>query len=477
MFGLFKKKNKEKQLPQKRSFAAGAISRLTADWTTTSSTPNSDVYSDLNKIRARSRNLVQNSGYAKKYLTLASTNIVGKNGIDLQCMFKDPDGTYDTRANDEVEKAFDRWGMQCDVTGTLSWVDFQARAVETAAQDGEVIIRMVKNYDNDFGFALQMIEADQLDINLNDEDRRIVMGVELDGFGRPIAYHFTKGHPSSTSYSNEHIRVPAEEIIHWFKPLRVGQVRGVPWMHAGMSALNMLDRYQEAELTAARVAAGKMGFYKTPTGNEYIGEKEDNDVIMEVEPGTFEELPAGWEFQSFDPTHPTTAYEAFQKNVLRSVASAWNVSYESLASDRENVNYSSIRQGALEERDNWRQLQASMSRTIHSRIYAEWLPMAIMKGQINLPMSKIDKFMDVSWVGRGFNWVDPLKDATANIMLANEGLKSHSEIVSEQGKNIEDVYAQLAKEKELRDKLGLTTKFDTLLIETLAAAGEDDENM
>jgi len=474
MFSLFKKKQPE---VKKRSFAAGAINRLTADWSTTNSTPNSDVYADLVKLRSRSRGLVQNNGYAKKYIGLVVSNVVGRTGIKLQAMSKDANGAYDSVANDQIEAAWKKWSGDCDVTGYGSFTDLQAKAIEAVAQDGEVLIRIVKNYDNAFGFALQLIEADHLDINLNDADRNIVMGIQLDSFGKPIAYYITKGHPSASTYRGDHVRVPADEIIHLFRPIRVGQVRGVPWMHASMSALNMLDRYEEAELTAARVAAGKMGFYKTPTGNEYTtGLSEDNDVIMEVEPGTFEEMPAGWEFQTFDPTHPTTAYEAFTKNVLRSVASGLGVSYESLSNNRADVNYSSIRQGALEERDNWRILQTWLSEKLHSRVYKEWLPMAMVKGIIKLPISKIEKFEDVIWIGRGFSWIDPLKDATANLALAKEGLKSHAEIVADQGRNIEDIYAQIAREKKMREDLGITTNNDAVISEMMTVIGGQNEN-
>lgn len=458
---LFKKKDK------KRSFSGASVSRLTSDWTTTSSTPNSDVYADLGKLKTRSRNLVQNNGYAKKFINSVRNNVVGSHGLILQCMAKDNNGTYDKAANDIIEEAWQKWAECCDVTRKMSLIDVQDSAIEAVAQDGEVIIRMVKNFKNEFGFALQLIEADHLDINLNDADKRIVMGIEMDEYNSPIAYWITKGHPSSTSYRGDHIRIPADEIIHLYKPLRIGQVRGVPWLHAGMGAIHMLDKYQEAELTAARVAAGKMGFYKTPSGDEYHGEKDNDDVLSEVEPGTFEELPQGWDFQAFDPQHPTTAYQEFTKTVLRSVASALGVSYESLSNDREGVNYSSIRQGALEERDQWKALHTWLGRHLMTRVYTEWLPIAMLKNKVSLPVGKIDKFMNIKWQARGFAWVDVYKEAVSNVLLAKAGLKSHQEIVSEQGKNIEDVYAQIAKEKAERERLGIITDFDAELLDIL----------
>lgn len=472
MFDFFKKK----QPLKKRSFSGASVSRLTADWTTSSSTPNSDVYADLTKLKTRSRNLIQNNGYAKKFISLVRANVVGPHGLILQCMAKDTNGTYDKVANDQIENSWNKWGECCDVTKKFSWIDIQNHAVEALAGDGEILIRKVKNFGNDFGFALQLIESDHLDINLNDARKNIIMGIEMDDYSCPIAYWITKGHPSSTAYQGDHIRIPADEIIHLYNPLRVGQVRGVPWLHPVMGALNMLDKYQEAELTAARVSAGKMGFYKTPSGDEYNGTKDGDDMLTEVEPGTFEELPQGWDFQAFDPQHPTTAYQQFTKTVLRSVASGISISYESLSNDREGVNYSSIRQGALEERDQWRTLHTWVSRHLAANVYKEWLPMSMLKGQVTLPMAKLDKFMDVKWQARGFAWVDVYKEAVSNVLLAKAGLKSHQEIVAEQGKNIEDVYAQIAKEKIERERLGIITDFDAQLLEILTQQGVDNEN-
>ena len=41
---------------------------------------------------------------------------------------------------------------------------------------------------------------------------------------------------------------------------------------------------------------------------------------MNAQAGVFEQLPAGMSFESFDPTHPTSAFEPFTTSVLRSIA-------------------------------------------------------------------------------------------------------------------------------------------------------------
>ena len=44
------------------------------------------------------------------------------------------------------------------------------------------------------------------------------------------------------------MRVPAAEIVHLFRPLRPGQIRGEPWLARALVKLNELDQYDDAEL-------------------------------------------------------------------------------------------------------------------------------------------------------------------------------------------------------------------------------------
>jgi len=120
-----------------------------------------------------------------------------------------------------------------------------------------------------------------------------------------------------------------------------------------------------------------MGIVYTPSGTDYQGDdKQDNNIIQEVEPGLITQLPHGWEFKEFDPTHPGRTSRAYQ-GTLRGIASGLGVSYNSLASDLESVNYSSMRAGSIEERDAWK-----ISRLHHSDlcqpIFAEWLKLSIL---------------------------------------------------------------------------------------------------
>ena len=72
-------------------------------------------------------------------------------------------------------------------------------ALAAIAEDGEVLIRKVKGFKNDFGFSLQLIEADHLDEQYNDKEKNILLGVEFDEWQKPIAYHLHKSHPGNNT--------------------------------------------------------------------------------------------------------------------------------------------------------------------------------------------------------------------------------------------------------------------------------------
>ena len=461
---------------QKRNFNAASTSNLYASWIPSNNTANIDIKKDLKSIRNRSRELMRNDDYAKKFKRMIKSNVVGSQGIKLQNQAKDTNGNLDKKANDIIETAWKKWCKKgnCDVTGKYSFIDIMKMAMGTLAEDGEVLIRKVKGFDNEFGFALQLLEADHLDEQYNDKDRNILMGIEYDKWNKPVAYHLHKTHPGNQTLTNRDTtreRIPADEINHLFLPLRISATRGVPWMHTAMTRMKMVNGYEEAELVGARLGASKAGFY---TRNQADGEYGGDTVVggtpvNEVTPGEFEILPEGWDFKSYDPQHPSTAFKDFMKVVLRGISSGLDVSYNTLANDLEGVNYSSLRSGVLEEREVWKDLQKWLAEHLLDDVFADWLDMALLTKTVPLPFFKYEKFNNPTWLPRGFAWVDPLKDMQSNILASKEGLKTHTQIASEMGQDIEELYQQLAKEKELRAKYGITTISEAELMQLIAS--------
>lgn len=470
---------------QRRSYQAAQVSRLTSDWIAGPTTADQEVHAALRTVRARTRDLYRNSDYVRKFARMVESNVVGPQGVIMQAQVSERDGRPDAGANRIIEEAWWRWceAHHADAGGRLSWCDIQQLFIRTVALDGECFLRLVRGYPNPYGFALQLIEADRIDENHNailEGGREIRMGIELDAWGRAIAYHVrtrppgVHGYYSGAGAATE--RVPASEILHGYIVDRVDQTRGMPWPHTAIQRLRNLGGYEEAELIAARIAASKMGFYMRSGDGAGVLVGDDKDesgnLIQEAAPGMFEELPLGYDFKEWNPDHPAGNFGNFVKSCLRGIASGLGVAYTSLANDLEGVNFSSIRSGLLEERDQWRCLQWWLIRKLHERVREAWLEMAMLRGALNLPMAKFEKFNAARWQPRGWAWVDPKKDIEANIAAVNAGFKTRTQVLAESGDDIEETFEQLAKEKQLAAQHGLTFTAE----KPAAPPAKDDED-
>lgn len=448
-----------------RAFAAAEVSRLTSSMQADHVGMNQDLEYSLRLMVGRSRNQAKNNDYVKKFLRMAQNHIVGPEGFRLHVPCTRPDGTLDVADSLVVEAAFARWSRRgvCDVTGRLSFRLLCRLLVVCAARDGEALVRRVRRRGaNDFGYQLQIIDPVLLDYNYRAElgnGNRVRMGVEIDADNKPQAYHLL----TNVEYGiqQRRTRVPASEIFHFFLSEEPDQVRAAPWIHTALRRLNDLGGYEQAAIIAARIGASKMGFYtqeaSAPGGpvdpSQLADGQEDptdpnSELIKEADPGVFELLPEGVDFKTFNPDYPHQNYEMFVKACLRGVASGLDVDYNTLANDLEGVNYSSIRHGMLETRENWMSLQNWFKESFLEPLYTEWLDMAFVSGQLaGLPVSKFAKYDCAQWQGRRWGWVDPLKDAEATVIKIENGLTSYSAEIRATGGDPEAVWRELEKDK------------------------------
>lgn len=456
-------------------FDAAQISRLTASWTTQNVSADQDIYRHLAILRARSRHLCYNNEFAKKFLQMCGTNIVGPAGFNLQMQIKQADGALDQTANTAIETEFWKWGRKgvCELSRKLSFVALMHLVVKATARDGEALVRKVYGPRvNPYGFGLQLLDIDRLDINRNEELRNgnlIKMGVEISPVGEPVAYHLLTKHPGDSVYATyqgvQYERVPARDIYHLGIPDRPEQTRFVPWMHAAMMRMQNLGGYEEAAVIAARVGAAKMGVWESPDGNpEPLGNDKDaaGNILSDAEPGQFAVAPPGYKLNSWNPDYPHEQYDGFVKACLRGIASGVGVAYNTLANDLEGVSFSSIRTGTLEERDNWMVLQGWFIESLLLDVFENFLRFALANNRFRLPngdglpLAKFDDFNQPLWRGRRWQWVDPVKDVEANVTAIRNRLKSRRQIIAEQGGDLEDVWAELAAEEQKAKKLGLS---------------------
>jgi lambda family phage portal protein len=445
------------------TFKGAEVNRIVADWAATLLHPDDELRWNVRRLRARARELQRNNPWARGYLNGLAVNVIGPDGPRLQARVRDNDGKLSRRINTTIEEA---WADFCDaptLDGRQSMAELERLLIKSTARDGEQFIRIRRGVEvNRYGLALESIDPDQFDETFNDEPRagagEIRMGIEVDQYGRPAFYHPYDKPSKMNMLPRERVKIPAEDIIHLVDIERVNQTRGFTWFVAVMVALKMLDGYTEAELVAARTAASKMGWFTrkaNPTAGEIVPDPVTNTYTMDANPGTFEFAPDGYEFSSWSPDHPTSAFADFVKGMLRQVATGVSMSYNAFANDLENVNYSSMRSGLLIEREMWRCLQAWWIRAFRKRVYREWMNAALLTGALKLDSRDATKFYAAKWTARGWPWVDPLKDVQAAALAIQTGLGSRTAFLAEEGEDFETVMEALAEETALAEELGV----------------------
>lgn len=469
------------RFPALRNFQAGDTGRLVSAWTTTPQTADAEIYSSLQKMRARSRAAARDRDEAVGFLGLVKKHVIGPGGIMLQAQVKDSDGTPDDLANKTIEDAWAEWGAgkECDIERQQDWVSIQQMVARTVAKDGEVLVH--EHYGSEcgpYGYAVQVIDPELLDVHLNQENLpgggKIRMGIQFDRLNRPTAYHLLEAAEGVTSLQSGYMQlggrhrvVPASSIIHLYLKDDPGQSRGVPWMHSALWRLNMLGAFQDAAVVASRAGAQKLGVITTPDGqsHNHDDEEEDGTPIEEMEAGIYQYLREGEQFDPYDPTYPHALYKDFVKTVLRGISTGLQVSYNALANDLEGVNFSSIRQGVLDERDTWRILQGWLAMSLNHRIYGNWVRMALLAGKLQVPrrgggmadlrITDLDRYRKANWQARAWPWVDPLKDIQARKEEVALGVNTVSRIIREKGLEPREVFLERKAELIQMAELGI----------------------
>jgi lambda family phage portal protein len=140
----------------------------------------------------------------------------------------------------------------------------------------------------------------------------------------------------------------------------------------------------------------------------------------------------------------------FVRNKVRRFASGFGCSYETLSRDFSDTNYSSSRLSLLEDREHWKVVQAYMIEHFHMRVFREWLNLAVLTGE--LPFDDYDarpeRYDTPRWMARGWDWVDPLKEAKAYREMEQAGYMTKSQIVAKLGGDFYDNLTELSREQQ-----------------------------
>jgi lambda family phage portal protein len=448
-------------------YEAAAATRRTTGWLPATSDINTLVFRNLDTLRARARDMVRRNPWAANALDAFVANAIGT-GIKPQSLHPD------ARLKERIQELWLRWIDEADASNLTDFYGLQALACRAVMEAGECLIRLRPRLAKDgltVPLQLQLLEAEHLPTG---ETRRLASGnylragIEFDQIGRRVAYWLYREHPFDTLHpmaSTELVRVPADAVLHLFRPIRPGQLRGQPWLTQVLVKLYELDQYDDAELVRKKTAAMFAGFIlKNAPEDQMLGETvtdQSGAALAGLEPGTLQVLLPGEDIKFSTPADVGASYETFMRVQLRSIAAGMGITYEQLTGDLTGVNYSSIRAGLLEFRRRCEQFQHQVIVYQFCRpVWQRWIEAALLSG--TLPkQGDVAPYYDAKWIPPGFAWVDPLKDIKAQIMAVRAGFKSRAEVVSEQGYDAEAIDREIAADNARARELGLSYDTDS----------------
>ena len=418
----------------RRGFGMGTFHRI-----------NSEVAGAGASVRARARYLANNNPWLSQAVANWAGALVGPGIVPTP---KHPDPA--TRK--ALTEAFNLWAEEADADGRTDLWGLQADIARGLVIDGEAFGQVITTED---GPRLRIIPPELVDESMTRElpgGGVIVQGVEFDGESRRVAYHVlpSRPHDQFANYAPP-VRIPADQILHVFKPLAAGQVRGVSWLAPVILPASEFDPLCDALLLGVKIAAMHAGFLvdqNGTAGETYTGEEAGGILESGLEPGTLKRLPTGIDVK-FNTPSQTQEVAAFLRLNLQQLAAGLGLPEHLLSGDLTGANYSSLRAGLLPFRQRVEQIQyGTLVPQLLRPIWRQVITWTLLSGDLDAPDFEASPrdYLACEWLPPSFMQVDPAKQVQADVAEMEAGLTSRRKLVAARGWALEDLDAELAAE-------------------------------
>ncbi len=441
-------------------------------WNSYSGSAKEDIEDNLDLLRQRSRDAYMGIPSATAALKTLRTNVIAGGLMPSPQI----DGDYLKLSDERVEelqaqilREFSLWAdsTACDADRVDDFYGLQQLAFLSSLMNGDAFatLTLKQRPQQPYDLRVRLIEADRV-CSPNYRDRvtpgkvlgreveSIIQGVETDEDGEIIAYWIANKHPRSytTLKTQDWKRVEVygkktgmRQVLHIMQRERAGQRRGVPILAPVLETLKQLERYAEAETTAALLGAIFTVFVKKgsitdegPFGQlmreELLnrmtgGERDPND--LELGAGLIMDLEMGESVDTVETQHPHSGYDTFMMARMKQAASALEIPVNVLYKHFD-VNFSCAR-GALNE--FWRtcgMMREWFSEDFCQPIYEMWFTEAVARGRIDAPGYFDDPatrkaYTDCKWNGPARTAMNPSQEVEAAMKRVEAGFSTAAE--------------------------------------------------
>ena len=452
-------------------YAAAKTSRLTGDWSPVDASINDLVRASSPAVRARVRQLIRDFPIFTRAVQVVIDNAVGT-GIKFQSRVLDKSGeSIDEKLSQSIEDSFNFWADQADIAGKLHYYELMELAKRQELETGEFLIakRRSRSARRYLPFSLQMIEADWLTGNPSVKvpaTNEVDQGVEyVKATGETVAYHFTD--PDGWGKAK---RIPATQIIHGFKTLRPGQLRGISEFAPGVLMAHDLSEYLDAEIDTAKMAAKYLAFVTRadPAGGRtsLLQDGTGADAgkkIDEVENAIIEYLGQGEDITIATNPRPGSNFPPTVKLMISMFSATTNVPYELLSFDYTGQTYSSSRISRNDFTQFIRPVVARHVRRFGLPTFYPFMEQAVTGGKLVLPnfFKNPAPYLKSEWQAPGMESIDPLRESKSIISEVDAVLRSPQEVALARGRDYSTIVKECKQAKKLLDDAGLAPVVDS----------------
>lgn len=453
----------EQGLIAARHFDAARTDRRTEGWRATAGSANAELAPALKTIIRRSRDLCRNNEWSvnakRKWVGhMIGTGIMPRPDVKAK------------RAKEIARDAWNAFSDNCDPEGMTDYNGMQARLAGEVFEGGSAFMRWYVR-PPDFGLKVplqcEVLEHDFLDTTRTEvlsTGNVIIHGVEFDQYGRRAAYWLFPVHPGElngisrnggASYVSQ--RVPAEQCDHVFRVDRAGQVTGVPWLAPTMLRLRDAADYEEAELVRKKIEACFTVFVRREGGamsgvaqavDQGTDPKNAQRKIEKIGPGLVAYVDNAGDITTAEPKATTDG--GHMQRQLYAFAAGIGLGYSQVSGNLSDVNFTSLREGKLDNLPVLEQAQWHMM--IPQAVRPAWRRVMRVASAVGLQV-KADTPAKYATPKRP--WVNPADDLKAEQSEMALGLESWAEKVTSRGYDPDDLLDEIVQWKPKLEAAGI----------------------
>jgi len=353
--------------------------------------------------------------------------------------------------DDFAQAAWDAWARECGYLHQYgSYTSQMMRARQHLVMEGEVFIQrvIVNNSKHVNGLLLQVWPGryrDRGKQSLGGKGTRIIIdGLEFAG-GLPTAVWMVSQNTQPDFWGGGAIRIPFDDLVWLRYAPEADQIDGLPVMHAAIASDAQLADYAETALIQSRVAACMSAMimaepHHLSTDILNLGTRvtdAEGNVIEELTPGSFAIVHGAKGVTSIEPKANHFPVEHQNARVF----AGQGLTAEVAGGAAGGASYSGLRWAitqrdeAVEEFSRLSDWLVGMQRVLGWFVEAEMLA------------GRDHSQVVFQWLPGRKSAIDPEKEANADKIRIESGVKSKREVILQSGRDPEQVFQEIEDEQ------------------------------